>query len=302
MDVLADEDIERIPIAAFIAPIADYVVADFAGKTTAPPRQSVDFRAGRIVFTTGGCGRLAGFRAYESFSSPRRVAEQQLVAAWDTETCVLKGVCIGTRLGAVRTGVLGAIAVAALAPATATTCALIGTGLQAETQLLGILAQRPIEQVRIYSRQRENREAFVRRMQAHTQSAMIACDTAEDAVSQADIAVLATNSRNPVIDPAALARVAHITTVGPKFRDGHELPLEAVADRLIVSDSPQQIRDQAAHHMLHGHPRSRAITHLGEMLDKGRTSELRQSLYLSAGLAGTEVVALDAALAYLENR
>lgn len=297
--MLTDDDITRIPIDAFIAPIADFVVADFEGKATAPPRQFVDFHAGKIVFTTGGHGRLAGFRAYESFTSHQRTVGQQIVAAWDTQTCVLKGVYVGIRLGGIRTGVLGAIAVAALAPASATTCALIGTGLQAETQLLGILSRHPLAQVRIYSRQREKREAFVERLRAITPVAMVACDTAEDAVSCADIAVLATDAGMPVVDPSALCGVAHITTVGPKFRDRHELPLESIAGRLLVSDSPQQIRDQGARHMLHGHPRSRDVRHLGELLVRGRNDEPRQSLYLSAGLAGTEVVALDVALSRL---
>jgi ornithine cyclodeaminase len=299
MEVLTDNDIARIPIGAFIEPIADFVVEDFAGKIVAPPRHSVGFHAGKIVFTTGGNDRLAGFRAYESFASHQRIAEQQLVAAWDTHTCALKGVHIGTRLGAIRTGALGAIAVATLAPASATICALIGTGLQAETQLLGILARRPLAQVRVYSRHKANLEAFVSRMRALTPVGMIACDTAEDAAAHADIAILATNATIPVIDPAALCGVAHITTVGPKFLDSHELPLEAVADRLLVSDSPQQIRDQGVRHMLRGHPRSGDIEHLGESLIHGRSDGLRQSLYLSAGLAGTEVVALDTALSYL---
>lgn len=301
MEVLADEDIERIPIAVFVRPIANYVIADFEGKAKAPPRQVVDFDAGKIVFTTGGYGRLAGFRAYESFSSSQRIAEQQLVAVWDTETCALKGVCTGTRLGAIRTGVLGGIAVTALAPASATICALIGSGLQAETQLLGILARQPLTQVRIYSRQRANREAFVERMKTLTRVAIVACDTAEDAVSGADIAVLSTTSRTPVIDPTALSNVSHITTVGPKFRDEHELPLESIADRLIVSDSPQQIRDQGARHMLCDHPRRHEIRHLGEMLRRERPIEPGKSLYLSAGLAGTEVVALDTALMHIQR-
>lgn len=299
MKVLTDDDVAHIPIGAFIEPIESFVAEDFAGKATAPPRHSVDFHTGRIVFTTGGNDRLAGFRAYESFASPQRTTEQQLVAAWDTQTCALKGVCIGARLGAIRTGVLGSIAVAALAPTSATTCALIGTGLQAETQLLGILARRPLAQVRVYSRHKANREAFVERMRALTPVAMVACDTAEDAVARADIAILATNAGTPVVDSAALSGVTHITTVGPKSMSNHELPLEAVADRLLVSDSPQQIRDQGERHMLHGHPRSGDIRHLGEALLHGRSDEPRQSLYLSAGLAGTEVVALDVALSYL---
>ncbi|BFI95788.1 MAG: hypothetical protein RSP_12980 [Rhodanobacter sp.] len=299
MEVLTDNEVADVPISAFIEPVADFVIADFMGETTAPPRHAVDFHTGKIVFTTGGNDRLAGFRAYESFASRQRTNEQQIVAAWDTRTCALKGIYVGTRLGAMRTGTLGAIAVATLAPASATICALIGTGLQAETQLLGILARRKLTQVRVYSRQKANRDAFVERIRPLVAVDMIVCDTAEDAVSSADIAVLATSAGAPVVDPAALRSVTHITTVGPKFLTSHELPLEAVSNRLLVSDSPQQIRDQGDRHLLHGHPRSVDIRHLGEVLQHGRCNEPKQSLYFSAGLAGTEIIALDAALSWL---
>jgi ornithine cyclodeaminase len=253
------------------------------------------------MFTTGGFGKVAGFRAYETFKSSKRATEEQIVAAWDTETCMLKGVCVGTRLGAVRTGVLGGIAVAALTLPTASTCALIGCGLQAETQLLGILALRPLKEVRVYCRHKASRGAFAQRVSGKAQVTIIACDSAEDAIEGADIVVLATNASTPVVGATTLFQAAHITTVGPKFQASHELPLDVVAGRLIVSDSPQQIRDQGKRHMLSGHPCANNIRHLGQILSRGRPAKPAQSLYLSAGLAGTEIVALDAMLAHEEG-
>lgn len=298
MEILQDADIECVPITAFLDAISEFLVADFEGHATSPPRQIVDFPSGKIVFTSGGLGALAGFRAYETFNSRNRVGNDQIVAAWDANTCLLAGVCLGSRLGAIRTGVLGGIAVDALAPPSISTCALIGTGLQAETQLLGILARRHLAEVRVYSREKERRDSFVERLRARSTTRIVAFDNPEDAASNADIVVLATDSSTPVIDAAALERAVHVTTVGPKFRDDHELPLASVADRLIVSDSPQQIRGQGPRHMLSDHPRSNEIRHLGEMLLRGRPPQPRRSLYLSAGLAGTEVVALAAALAH----
>lgn len=298
MEILHDADIERIQVATFVDAISEFLVADFEGRATSPPRQRVDFPAGSIAFTSGGLGHWAGFRAYEAFNSPRRVANSQITAVWDTDSCALKGVCFGSRLGAIRTGVLGGIAVDALAPSSVSTCAVIGTGLQAETQVLGMLARRRLAEVRVYSRKQAHRNAFADRLRAATPTRIVAFDSPEDAVSHADIVVLATDSGVPVIDAAALDGAVHITTVGPKFRDAHELPLAAAAGRLIVSDSPQQIRDQGQRHMLFGRPCSSEIRHLGEMLALGRPHEPSRSLYLSAGLAGTEVVALATALAH----
>jgi ornithine cyclodeaminase/alanine dehydrogenase-like protein (mu-crystallin family) len=296
VEILRDADIRRVPIATFVAAVSQFLVADFEGKATTPPRQSVHFPQGRIAFTSGGFGSLAGFRAYETFQSRERVAEEQIVVVWDTEACSLLGVCLGAALGATRTGVLGGIAVNVLAPSSIFTCALIGTGLQAEAQLQAILALRKVTEVRVYSRQKAHRNAFAKRMATETSIHILPCDTPEAAAEGADIVVLATNSSTPVVDAAALEQAVHITTVGPKFVNAHELPLAAAAGRLIVSDSPQQIQAEGEQHMLYGHHDVGEIQHLGKILSSGRPQEPKRSLYLSAGLAGTEVVALAAAL------
>ena len=88
-----------------------------------------------------------------------------------------------------------------------------------------------------------------------------------------------------------------MTTVGPKFVDRHELPLDIIdRAKLIVSDSPQQILGQGENHMFHGNGAN--IQHLGS--SDYALGEGDVTLFLSAGLSGTEVVALSAAIDYLE--
>ncbi len=111
MRVLSDNDVDLVPKAVFAVAISAFVIEDFEGRTTAPPRVAVDFPTGKLVFTTGGSENLAGFRAYETFQSKARSDENQIVVVWDTKSCALKGACFGVRLGALRTGVLGGLAV-----------------------------------------------------------------------------------------------------------------------------------------------------------------------------------------------
>lgn len=63
----------------------------------------------------------------------------------------------------------------------------------------------------------------------------------------------------------------------------------------------QPAADSGSRHTTHAAWTSRChdIKHLGDVLLHGRGNGPRQSLYLSAGLAGTEVIALDAALSHL---
>ncbi|MEJ2674881.1 MAG: NAD(P)-binding domain-containing protein [Acidihalobacter sp.] len=198
-----------------------------------------------------------------------------------------------------RTGILGGLAVAVLTPATSDSCAVIGTGTQAETQLLGILACRELREIRVYSRHVDHRERFAERLAATADIEIELCDDPEEALSGCEIVVLATNATEPVVEADWLRNAAHVTTVGPKFRDAHELPLAAVENRRLVSDSPQQIREHGKRHMLYGHPRWNDIRHLGEALSAPSPEEFPPSLYLSAGLAGTEVAALHAVRRYL---
>ncbi|MEJ2674882.1 MAG: hypothetical protein P8011_06770 [Acidihalobacter sp.] len=74
MDIFTDTDLEKFSIRHLKRSIAECVVADFQGRSTAPPRHAVDFPNGKLVFTTGGYGNLAGFRVYETFRAAPRIA------------------------------------------------------------------------------------------------------------------------------------------------------------------------------------------------------------------------------------
>jgi hypothetical protein len=67
---------------------------------------------------------------------------------------------------------------------------------------------------------------------------------------------------------------------------------------LIATDSPQQIAAMGDTHMLAGHEAHRRIRHLGA-LASGFDADANRglTLFLSIGLAGTEVACLAAALA-----
>jgi alanine dehydrogenase len=299
--VLSDHDIDRVPFSIILEAVRAHVLADFLGHTISPPRHAAEFGDGGIVFTVGGNADFAGFRAYETFSKPALEKDDQLVAVWDRATRRLSGIAIGERLGALRTGALGGVAIDRMAHQQVRKLAVIGAGLQAETQMLAACAVRSFDEIAVFSRAIENREAFAARMQLLLKKDVRASSSAEHAVRGADVVILATNSSIPVIDAAWLKPGAHVNTLGPKKVTAHELPLDtADAAMLIASDSPQQISAMGAEHMLHGNPASARILHLGDpkVLEKRGPGV---SLFLSSGLAGSEVAALAAALSHLEN-
>ncbi len=100
-----------------------------------------------------------------------------------------------------------------MAPADARIYALIGSGWQASGQALAMAAVRPIEEIRIYSPTRHNRERLAGELKARLGIAVSAVDSARAAVEGADIVGIATNSVTPVVESAWVAPHAHVSCV-----------------------------------------------------------------------------------------
>ncbi len=293
IQVLFDRDLATgTNMAHLVEVCADAIDADADDRLVAPPRHSVDFGDGRLVFTTGGLADTVGFRAYDTFPESR---QDQVVAVWDRSTGTLIGIVVGDQVGALRTGAIGGVAVDRLAPSDATTCAVIGTGRQARTQLAACSTVRPLTQVTVFSRSAESRRQFADEMTVALNVDVQPVSDARSAVGDADIVLIATSSAEPVVDHRDMKLDVHINTVGPKFTYGHEISTAAAEDAArIVSDSPQQIKAQGQDHFLADSPALARLEHLGRLDQSAHRSG--RSLFLSAGLAGTEVLVAEAIL------
>jgi alanine dehydrogenase len=291
--VLFDDDVRaRLDAADAVEAARRALVDAHRGVLSAPPRLHADFGENALVFTAGGyADGPVGFRVYGLWPD----GSDQAVLVWEGDGTIA-GCVVGRELGARRTGALGGAAVAALARADATSVGIVGSGAQAWTQLWAISAVRQLTEVRVFSPTRKNREAFVRRAEAELELQARSCETAEEAVADADVVVLATRSEQPVIEARWIRPGMHVNTVGPKQASAHETPVElAEAADAVVSDSPEQAA-------AYGEPffTRRELTHLGAVIagdQPGRTGENDITLYCSTGLSGSEVVLAHVLLA-----
>jgi ornithine cyclodeaminase len=306
--VLTDAEVSALArMPDLVAVIERCLLAKAEGRLVAPPRHSVAFETGQLVFTIGGIkasahegASVAGFRVYETFRGSG-TARAQLVAVWDSDSGELRGLVIGDALGVLRTGAIGGVAIDRLARPDVRSCAVIGSGQQAESQLLAAIAVRPgLETIRVYSRNVAKREDFAARMSARLGKTVRPVATARDAVAGADLVLCATDSGTPVLETQWLARGAHVSTLGPKLADRHELPRDIgeVAD-VAATDSPAQLRAYPAPYFLEGTRAAREMLDLADIVT-GRVACRRNAaditLFCSVGLAGTEVAVADALL------
>ena len=298
---LTDDDIRPLLDMGELIPLMEaFLQAEAANAAVTPPRHAVAFAPfGKLVFTIGGLhhqGRsVAGFRAYNTFETKGSPDNEQIVAVWDSKSGALLGLILGRLLGEWRTGALGGVAVKHMSRSDAKSCAVIGTGRQARTQLLAACACRALSEVRVYGRSEESRRQFAADLTAETKFDVRAAETAREAVEGADIVLCATSSATPVLETAWLARGAHVSTVGPKTRSAHELPLDIAARvTLIATDAVRQLNASPEPGFLDTEPVWSRLKNLAGLV----TAQIEPSrakgdisLFCSAGLAGTEILA-----------
>jgi len=238
---------------------------------------------------------LAGFRVYETFDG---VEHSQIVAVWSVEDAKLKGIVLGERLGNIRTGAIGGVAIRYLSSPDAKIVGILGSGAQARTQLAAATTVRQITSARVYSRDEKNRTTFAQEMERELGIEVRPVGSVLDAARDADIVICATTSSTPIIHASDLKLGVHVNTVGPKTQRGYELGLDIadVAD-VIATDSPEQTRAYASPFFLAGSGNEHRMADLADIIAKreiGRRSSQDTTLFCSVGLAGTEVVVASA--------
>jgi len=298
LTVLTDTDVNRlISMREAVEAVEQALARKGARAFVTPPRHYVAMWKGALAFTIGGDAEegVVGFRVYGMF--PGSKEDDQLVVVYDAATGELRGIVSGARVGAMRTGALGAVAIKYAAREDAKTLAVIGSGVQARAQLEAAVVVRDLSDVRVYSRSPENREAFASEMSTRLGVSVMPVATPEQAIAGAAIVVVATSSRTPVFDASLIEPGMHVTTI--RLGQGqHELD-PAVAERAgaIFTDSMEQLRSYPGGFFLGD--RIETVTDLSEYVASGRpvrSSPDEVTLYCSTGLSGTEVVVADVAL------
>ncbi len=198
LPILVDDDVAAlISMPEAIGAIEATLKLKARGEFLTPPRHYVSNKHGALVFTVGGHDErgVIGFRVYDTFATD--VPHEQVVAVFDSETGQLKGLVLGSLLGAVRTGAIGGVAVKYASRGDSRGAAIIGTGLQARTQLAAAAAVRDLREVRVYSRNEDRREGFAKEMAERLHIDIVPVSSAAEAVRGADIVIAATNSGTP---------------------------------------------------------------------------------------------------------
>ncbi len=266
------------------------------GTLVAPPRFSIQSERGSLVFTAGaeiGFSQAIGFRVYDTFPHGLLV-QPQLVVVYDSQTGDFRGLIIGNRIGVLRTAGINAIAIRYMARPDVKVLGVLGSGKQARAHLQAAVQVRQFERGLAYSPNLKHREDFALQMSEQTGIQVDAAGSAEEVARKAEVLICATTSGKPVFEASWLKPGTHINTIGPKFIDAHELPLEVAREsRVIATDSLEQVNTYPKPFFLANTPERDRMIALADIVagkQKGRYSPEDITLFCSVGLAGTEVV------------
>jgi ornithine cyclodeaminase len=220
----------------------------------------------------------------------------------DSMTGELLAVMDGRYITEARTAAVSAVSAKLLALEGAGTLAMIGSGVQARSHVDAIGRVRPLRSVRVWSPNPEHRSAFAREMQPRTQAPITPCASARDAVDGADIVVLATSAREPVVRSEWIGAGAHICAIGACRPDQREMDSTLVARGRLFVDSRTGALAEAGDVLLA--MKDGAVTIAGELgevasgLVAGRGSPEDVTIFKSLGMAVEDMAA--AHLAYVK--
>jgi ornithine cyclodeaminase/alanine dehydrogenase-like protein (mu-crystallin family) len=210
----------------------------------------------------------------------------------------------GASLTAIRTGAASGLATDLLARQDASVAAVIGSGVQARTQLEAICCVRPIRMARVCSRKTDHARQFSQEMSARLGIPVVAAESPRDAVREADVVCTATSAASPVFDDGDLADGAHINAVGAFRPDMMEVPMDTVARARVVVDHRESAMEEAGDLLapLRAGLVGRSIfdVELGDLLSgnaPGRTAPEQVTLFKSVGVAIQDLCAAATCLA-----
>jgi ornithine cyclodeaminase len=301
-----DDVLAALPPDECADAMAEVLAAHARGEALMPLRTMVQFAGaagfmGLMPAWRGGSEPVFGLKSLAVMpGNPARGLDshQGTVTLFDGLVGVPIAILDASAVTAVRTAAVSAVATRLLAREDARVLAILGAGVQGKAHLRAIPPVREFDEVRVYS------TTVAHARDAAGETAKVA-SSAEEAVRGADVVVLATSAREPVIRREWLAPGAHVNAVGASVPSARELDVETVTACALFCDSRESLRNEAGEYLLavqqgaiSGEDHVRA--ELGEVLAgmaPGRRSDGELTVFRSLGLAVEDLAAAERAVA-----
>ncbi len=295
--LLTEADVREIltmPLALETVEASFHRLGD--GAATSHPRRRMVIPGKTILNYMAAADSAGGYLGLKIYSIARGKA-RFVVPLFRAETGEMAALIEADYLGQMRTGAASGVAAKVMARADARSVAIIGTGLQARTQLEAVAHARKLERIRAFGRDAQRREKFAREMTERLGIPVTPTSSAEEAVRGADIVITSTTSKTPVVEGRWIEPGMHISAIGSNFAEKREIDTEAVRrSDVIAADSVEQSKIESGdliQAFAGDESRWAAVSELADIVAgkvSGRTNPEQVTLFKSNGIAIEDIV------------
>ncbi len=286
------EVLQLLPMPEAVRLVREAMTGLGRGTSRNQPRRRLQMESGAVLHSLAGAhGDYFGTKVY---STHPQFGAHFTVLLYEAATGRPVAQFEANHLGQIRTGAATGVATDLLAAREAKSLCVIGSGFQASTQLEAIACVRKLDDVRVWSRSVEKREAFAAEESKRLSLNVRAAASAREAVEGAEIVVTATFAKDPVFEAARLREGVHVNLIGsnnPKRREGPKELID-MAD-VIAVDSIEQARIESGDLLLAWNDedwRTPRLRELSELLAGGYTRGTpRATVFKSNGLGVQDV-------------
>jgi len=271
-----------------------------------PPRVTLDVRDGgdAAIFLVANYHSMPFYGVKQASSFPGNIGKGKItvmsnIQLYSAETGEPLAIVSANHLTAMKTGAASAVATKYLAKEGDAVLAIIGTGVQAQTQLAAIQQVKILKEVRAYDMDWQQAEKFVEYVEGikNRDYSVIVADSANECIRGADIVTTVTTSTSPVFEGEYIAEGAHINAVGSFTPYMQEIDSKTVVRASkVVTDNQEETWKVAGDLLiplrLGKITRSKLYGELGDIVTgkiPGREHDQEIIIYESVGFAALDI-------------
>ncbi len=298
MNYISSEQIgSALSISDCIDVMEDLYLKEAGHLADQPPRTLTRIDKDSLILTmpcySSSIGRfgvkiVSEYRNNPKYSHP---VQGGLIVLIDGNNSKILCLLDSTQITAIRTGAIGGLGAKLLSRKDSKNVAVIGSGLQARTQLEAVSAVRDVRSAKVYSPNLGHSTLFAKEMSASLGIPVRAFEERSDATKGADIIILATNSSTPVLTWREVVPGCHIHSIGT-LPDRREADEDTVCNSLLFADLRQGVLSEAGDVMAAIRSGRISESHirgdLSELLQKpeiGRKDSTQVTMLKSVGFA-----------------
>lgn len=226
-------------------------------------------------------------------------SHQGTVMLFDHENGTLLAIIDATEITAVRTAAASAVATELLARPVASVLAILGSGVQARSHITAMTHARPIQEIRVWSRNTVNAERLTRSARTeHPGLDIRVVASPAEAVTGAHLICTTTATTEPILTGDLLEPGMHINAVGASVPFARELDGAAMARATLFVDRRESTLNESGDFLLARDEGfvddDHIVAELGDVLvgnHPGRQRDDEVTLFKSLGLAVEDVAA-----------